>query len=164
VASLVARHLHLPADRIWTAGAAEPSSQHIGGPHDAVRRGEQLRAGEEPALVVVPTDETVWLGSDTGWTARLVGALCPAATWWVVDAGRKVEDVRRELTAFGSVQALAMFGTQRTASPATVWDLELPISVVDGRAASKGTWLAVLLDALDAVRGLTREPAPCPSF
>ena len=96
-----------------------------------------------PTLVVVDTD-----AADRSWTAGIVEALRPDLLWAAVDAAHKAGDVRGQLAPLGRVDALAVCGAARTTSPATTWELGVPVALLDDRPASRGAWLALLLDKL----------------
>jgi hypothetical protein len=81
----------------------------------------------------------------------VVRTLVPDRLHLVVDAGRKSTDVRRTIAEVGPAQSLFVTGAARTASPASVWELGVPVELIDGRPASTGAWAALLLDALAAL-------------
>ena len=117
---------------------------------DAVAQLPLMHAATTPSVVAVEIDND----RDEhrfGWAPQLVAALQPDAVWGAVDAGRKVEDLRAELALLGPIDALIVSGAARTASPATVWDLDIPIAIVDGRPATAGAWAGLLFDALRSV-------------
>jgi hypothetical protein len=114
---------------------------------DAARRGFELTAQDRPAIVVIATD-TVDSDPDDIWAAGILRALQPTAAWLVVDATRKPEDNRSALLRIGAVDAIAVHSAQLSASPATVWDLGLPIALLDGRPATTFAWSGLLFGAL----------------
>jgi hypothetical protein len=86
----------------------------------------------------------------------MIAALYPTAVWAVVDARWKTEDSRAQLDRLGRVDALAVHSAQLSASPASVWDLDLPLGLLDGRAASTFAWTGLLFPLL---RGAARHRA-----
>jgi hypothetical protein len=62
-------------------------------------------------------------------------------------------DTQAELAKLGTAPTtLLVTGAARTASPATVWELGIPVAVLDARPATRA-WAALLIDALDAQEG-----------
>ncbi len=156
VVAALADQLHIPAAAAWVVdhSAANGTEHVITGPHDAARRAEELRGGDVPAIVIIDTaaDDRLAPGQ-ISWCAQVLAALAPTAVWAVVDATRKTADVRAELDRLGPLHGLAVHSLARTSSPATVWDLDIPVALLDGRAATTGSWAALLFDALQAPSG-----------
>ncbi len=146
-AELIAAELHLASESIWLTGPVTTRPRVIAGPTDAVTQAARLRTATTPSLVTIELTPGL-PGQPFGWASQLLAALAPTAVWAVVDAGRKVEDLRAELAPLGLIDALVVVGAARTATPATVWDLEIPIAIVDGRPATPGTWAGLLFDTL----------------
>lgn len=149
--------LRIPAESIGVAGLAEPGTDHpvITGQAEALRLRTELRRADLPSIVVIATDATV-AGPDDPWAAEMLAALCPTAVWAVVDARWKTEDSRAQLDRLGRVDALVVHSAQLSASPASVWDLDLPLGLLDGRAASTFAWTGLLFPLL---RGGARHRA-----
>lgn len=103
-----------------------------------------------PLLIVIATDTTT--GRELA--ADVIAAVSPDAVWAAVDATRKPADSRRALAPAGRIDGLIVTHAERSSSPATVWELDLPISLVDGRASTGPVWAVLLLDKLGE---LTRE-------
>ena len=69
-------------------------------------------------------------------------AVQPDQVWVAVDASRKPDDTARWVHAVAAripVDAVAVEGTEHTATPDTVEELNLPIGWVDGAAATRST-------------------------
>jgi hypothetical protein len=149
--------LRIPHDSIGVAGLAEPAPDYpvISGRAEALRLRTELRRADLPSIVVIATDATV-AGPDDPWAAEMLAALCPTAVWAVVDARWKTEDSRAQLDRLGAVDALVVHSAQLSASPASVWDLDLPLGLLDGRAASTFAWTGLLFPLL---RGAARHRA-----
>lgn len=100
-----------------------------------------------PAVVAVasPVER-----STSSWVRRALEALDPSATWAVVDAGRKPEDVLDWSERIGGVDAVAVGGVDRTASPASILGTGLPVARIDGRRATPALWAAILTERLAA--------------
>ena len=79
---------------------------------------------------------------------EIVRALAPDAFWAHVDATRKPADTAMALARLGTPTALVITGAQRTASPATVWELGVPAALLDHRPATPSAWAVLLLDKL----------------
>ena len=158
IARDLARQLHIPVRAVWIAGHAVTSKQAIYGPQTAAQRAAEMRSADIPSLVVVSTDGSDAFADDRpSWAAQVIAALQPDAVWAVVDATRKAEDSRSDLEGLGPIDALALHSAARTASPATVWDLDIPVALLDGRPASAGVWAALLFDRLRAPDGSPRS-------
>ena len=144
--------LRIPQHSIGVAGLpervrAELDYPEISGRAEALRLRSELRRAELPSIVVIATDATE-AGSDDPWAAELLAALRPTAVWAVVDARWKTEDSRAQLDRLGRVDALVVHSAQLSASPASVWDLDLPLGLLDGRAASTFAWTGLLFPLL----------------
>jgi|GEM_PF-1658435 len=141
--------LRIPPTGIGVAGLADPGSDYpvITGRAEALRLRTELRRADLPSIVVIATDLTV-AGPDDPWAAEMLAALCPTAVWAVVDARWKTEDSRAQLDRLGQVDALVVHSAQLSASPASVWDLDLPLGLLDGRAASTFAWTGLLFPLL----------------
>lgn len=102
-----------------------------------------LRAGERPGLLVVPAEEAGdrLAGMAVSARADLVVLAVPA-TGKPSDQRRLV---RRLAEAGVAVDGLAVDHAARTSSPATVWELGLPVILLDGRPATVEQWIALLL-------------------
>jgi hypothetical protein len=150
VANQVAAELDLPATRILvaaasTAGTGVPASRRLSGVDTAVRRVAKLRDEGGPLVVVV---EAPGDGTADQHVHALVDAVEPAVVWAVADATRKTADTARHLAGLGRVDGLAVRGANRTADPATVLALDVPVALLDGRPATPRHWAALLCDRL----------------
>ena len=152
-AERVCAALRLDATGVWAAGCGGrvPAERSLTQPWEAARLAARLRHERTaPLVAVVATDELVDIDElDDDWAAQMVRALAPDALWLAADAARKPADLRAAAGALGRVDALAVFGAARTTSPASVWELGVPVALLDGRRASRGTWTALLIDKLD---------------
>lgn len=152
--------LRLPRNSIAVAGLPEQSDGEIdypsiGSRQQAMRLRTELSRTDSPSIVVIATDATE-AGSDDPWAGEMLAALRPTAVWAVVDARWKTEDSRAQLELLGQVDALVVHSAQLSASPASVWDLDLPLGLLDGRAASTFAWTGLLFRLL---RGDARHRA-----
>jgi hypothetical protein len=154
--SLRAR-MRLRADSVWAAGypdGAVPVERTLADPRQAAAVAAELRgAAAVPTIVVVATDDPDGESGQDEWAAAMLRALAPDATWVLVDATRKSSDTRAALRAIGTTDALVVTGGERTASPATVWQLGAPVAMLDGRPATPGAWAILLLDKLAELTG-----------
>jgi hypothetical protein len=162
IASVLALELHIPQRSIWVVDPTDTGGhgQVISGPADAARHADTMCLRETPSIVVVDTaaDDTL-IDDDVSWCAQILAALSPQAVWAVIDASRKTGDVQAELDRLGPVDALAVYSVTKTSSPATVWDLDVPVALLDGRPASQGVWAALLFDVLGRPMGHIRVAA-----
>ncbi|HEY2043277.1 MAG TPA: hypothetical protein VGH11_11440 [Jatrophihabitans sp.] len=165
-AAHLATQLRIDETEIVIAGlAGHPITEVIGGgrhaaesvnlgvlntPSEAAAAHTVLAELDTPSIVVIATD-TIENDPDDIWPAEMLRALQPTTAWLNVDATRKVEDNRSALeriSHIGRIDAVAVHSAQLTASPATVWDLGLPIALLDGRPATTFVWSGLLLGAL----------------
>jgi hypothetical protein len=152
--------LRIPRNTIRVAGLPEHSDEEseypwISGRQEASRLRTELSRTDLPCIVVIATDATE-AGSEDPWAAEMLAALRPTAVWAVVDARWKTEDSRAQLDLLGQVDALVVHSAALSASPASVWDLDLPLGLLDGRAASTFAWTGLLFRLL---RGDARHRA-----
>jgi hypothetical protein len=149
----LAARMHLPAVRVYSAnGTARADAAPVGDVWQAAALAAEVRAeATAAAIVVLATDGRPDGGGCGDWERAMLAAIEPDALWALVDATRKPADTRAQLAKLGTAPtALVVTGATRTASPATVWELGIPVAVLDGRPATRGTWAALLIDALDA--------------
>jgi hypothetical protein len=127
--------------------ARTPEHLVINGSEEAAERRRSWRRRERPSVVVIDAE----LGRDKqGWAYHVLAALEPSATWGVVDATRKTEDVAAWVNGLGGVDALAVNDLDATVSPASVLQLDVPVGRLDGRPASPALWAALLTERLAA--------------
>lgn len=145
----VVSSLRVEADAIRVAGAPPELGGYLsfGGCRGAARLGAELRGADGPSVVVIATDAGECDPNDP-WPREMLQALRATAVWAVIDATRKTEDARAQLGRLGTVDALAVHSAQLSASPATVWDLDLPIALLDSRPASAAAWSGLLFGLL----------------
>lgn len=145
--------MRLRPENVWAAGCpagSVPADRTVDDVWQAATVAAEVRlGGRGPTIVVVATDDddTDELGHER-WAADVVRALAPEALWAVVDATRKPSDTRARLRALGSPTALVVTAAARTASPASVWELDVPTALIDGRPATRGGWAVLLIDKL----------------
>lgn len=114
---------------------------------DAAEKRRSWRRRERPSVVVIDAE----LGHDKpAWAYHVLAALEPEATWGVVDATRKTEDVAAWMHGLGGIDAIALNDIDATVSPAAVLQLEVPVGRIDGRPASAALWAALLTERLAA--------------
>lgn len=108
-------------------------------------RGE-LATAATPSVLVLASDGGPAQGEDP-WAPAMLQALRPTAAWAVVDATGKTEDTRAWLRPLGA-DALCVHSSRHSASPATVWDLDLPVALLDGQPADTTAWAGLLFSLL----------------
>jgi hypothetical protein len=153
---VLVERMDLPSERLWTFGcsALSAADRRLVEAADAralaraVRRGKGATA-TPPTLVVVCTDHAEDATADARPSAAtIIAALSPDACWLHVDATRKPADTARQLAELGTPTALVVTGAARTASPASVWELDVPVALLDGRPASASAWAVLMLEKL----------------
>jgi hypothetical protein len=118
--------------------------RRISSPAEAASLREELVGAATPCVLVIGTDGA-GLGPDDPWPAAMINALRPAAVWGVVDARWKTEDCQAQLARLPRTDALAVHSAELSTSPASVWELELPIGLLDERRPSHFIWLGMLI-------------------
>ncbi|HEX4901217.1 MAG TPA: hypothetical protein VFV42_00300 [Acidimicrobiales bacterium] len=145
----VHEQLGLSPDRLMLASRSEsrvfPTSRRFTSSQEVVEHRRAWSRATVPTLVVV--DEPVGVRS-TAWARHVLDALEPAAVWAVTDAQRKPEDVVAWAERIGGIDAIALDGTEETASPAAVLATGLPVALIDGHTATPARWAAVLDERL----------------
>ncbi len=113
----------------------------------------QTRQAHSAAVVVVDPGPSMHTAARV---AALVGTLEPQFTVVAADATDDLDAARTALDALDraglAADAVAVEGVARTDRPAAVFELPAPVSWVDGRPATRGGWLGLLMDALPAAR------------
>ena len=127
--------------------ARTPQNMVITGSDDAQEKRRSWRRRDRPSVVVIDAD---LCAEKPAWAYHVLAALEPEATWGVVDATRKTEDVAAWVDGLGGVDALAVNELDATVSPAAVLQLDVPVGRIDGRAASPSLWAALLTERLAA--------------
>ncbi|HET6211196.1 MAG TPA: hypothetical protein VFD94_12470 [Jatrophihabitans sp.] len=148
----VAGKLRIPRRQIGIAGLSDESpvlADHclISGPAEAARLRDELSNADTPAIVVIATDAVTADPADP-WASQMLAALAPAAVWAVVDARWKTEDSRIHIDRLGPVDALVVHAAELSLSPASVWDLDLPLALLDGRSPTTFAWTGLLFRLL----------------
>jgi len=130
-----------------TLGTGVHASRRITGPTDARRRALRLHARPVPTLVAVdaPLDD-----DGAAWARDIAAELGASAVWALVEASRKTPDLRTHLDGLGRVGAIAVRGAARSADPASVLGLGVPVALLDGQPATPAAWAALLVARLDA--------------
>jgi hypothetical protein len=152
VARTVATMLRIAEDTIGVAGLPPAVITGLGlcqlsGVREAQRLRQQLRLADTPSIVVIATDGAV-SDPDDPWAGQLLTALAPTATWAAIDARWKTEDSRAYLDRIPTVDALAVYAAELSGSPASVWDLDLPLAMLDGRPPTTFAWTGLLFRLL----------------
>ena len=127
--------------------ARTPENMVITGSDDAMEKRRSWRRRDRPSVVVIDTD---LCAEKPAWAYHVLAALEPEATWGVVEATRKTEDVAAWVDGLGGLDALAVNDLDATTSPAAVLQLDVPVGRIDGRTASPSLWAALLTERLAA--------------
>jgi hypothetical protein len=160
--------LRLTEAALWFSGVdTHPAAAICGADDFLVRRSansitqmtnlkQNLTKLETVGLVLIATDSPD-AEPDDPWAASLLDALDPTYTIAVVDSTRKTDDSLRWLESLGAVDALAIHSTRRTSSPASVWELGVPVIMIDGRAAAPAEWMSLLMPLMSRTRERVRS-------
>ncbi|MEO6700012.1 MAG: hypothetical protein ABI140_20435 [Jatrophihabitantaceae bacterium] len=145
-ANTVARTLRIAQQNIGVAGLPEELLSDKGysvvsGPREAGRLRRELSLADTPSIVVIATDT-----SDPAdpWAREMLAVLGATTAWAVVDARWKTDDSRAHLSRLGPVDALIVHAAELSVSPASVWDLDLPLALLDGRVPTTFAWTGLL--------------------
>jgi hypothetical protein len=96
-------------------------------------RGAELAHARTAGIVVVDAPfDLVADPQGRAWVADAVQVVGAAATWALVDATRRAEDLQRWLGCLPSPQALVVHGAALTSDPDAVLGLGLPVASHDG--------------------------------
>lgn len=159
-ARTVAATLRIPESTVAVAGLSELVTGAVesaagvgyrvpGGASETGRLRTELMLSESPSIVVLATD-----GADANphdpWVVDTLAALRPSTVWAVLDARWKIEDCRALLGRLGRVDGIVVHSAQLSGSPASVWDLDVPVALLDGRPATTFAWAGLLLSRLGA--------------
>lgn len=127
-------------------GTGVSAARRISGPTQAQRRSRTLHRADVASVVAVdaPLDD-----GGAEWARRVADELAAATVWAVVDATRKTADLADQLARLGRVDALVVRNAARTADPASVLALGLPVAVLDGVPATGRAWATLLLDRME---------------
>jgi len=147
--------LRVDPDSILAAGCPSGSVPHENVIFDrwqAATVVERVRSTSiTPTVLVVATDNPGDALTEDHWVAGIVGAVSADQCWLVVDATRKPADTRALIAEIGEPHALVVADAARTASPASMWELDIPVAMIDGRPATRGAWAVLLIDKLTAL-------------
>ncbi|HEX2902195.1 MAG TPA: hypothetical protein VHO01_01950, partial [Jatrophihabitans sp.] len=141
-ARAAAKQLRLPAGQLVLAGLEDDAMRTVNGRRQAARLRQEASEADLPVIVVVATDSQ---DPEDSWTADLLAALRPDQLWAVVDARWKPEDCHALLDRLPAAHALVVHAAELSASPASVWDLDLPLALLDERRPSTFVWLSLLM-------------------
>ena len=153
VAREIAEELGLPVATsvaVATAGSATPDvaeRQVLHGADEAAERRSTWRRRSNLTVVAVDAPLTASGAADA---RAFLAALSPTATWGVVEATRKAQDVGSWTRALGGVHALALTELEETSDPAAVLELGIPVSRLGGRPATPRAWATLLTGRLAA--------------
>jgi len=149
----IAQELGLPAATsvaVATAGTPAPDvpdRQVLRDPAEAAQRRSAWRRRSNLTVVAVDAPLTA---SGAAQARAVLAALSPTATWGVVEATRKAQDVGSWTRALGGVHALALTDLEETSDPAAVLELGIPVSRLGSRPATPRAWATLLTGRLAA--------------
>jgi hypothetical protein len=152
MARSVSEELDLDPDDVVLASSRSrskrlPEERRIESPEMAADRRRGWYRRRRPTVVAIDVPLARKPGT---FASSVLEALEPSATWAVVDAWRKPEDVGAWTDALGGVDAIALESTEDTTSPAAILRLGIPVGRVDGHPASAALWTALLVERLEA--------------
>ncbi len=82
----------------------------------------------------------------TEWTNEMLDHLEPTQVWAVASAGWKADDVHAWAQRLGGFDVLAVERLDETVSPASLLEIGIPVSRIEGEPANAMRWADVLLD------------------
>ncbi|GAT71128.1 hypothetical protein PS9374_06819 [Planomonospora sphaerica] len=129
-----------------TAGTGIHNTRLLNGPRAAQQRARKIHRDDVPYVVVV--DSTPEQGNGE-WARAIADGLGATAVWAVVDATRKTADTARHLRTLGKVDAIAVNAVAATGDPASVLDLDIPVSHLADRPGTAQAWAALLCERLE---------------
>ncbi|GGK95932.1 hypothetical protein Ppa06_67780 [Planomonospora parontospora subsp. parontospora] len=129
-----------------TAGTGIHNTRLLNGPRSAQQRARKIHRDDVPYVVVV--DSTPEQGNGE-WARAIADGLGATAVWAVVDATRKTADTARHLRTLGKVDAIAVNAVAATGDPASVLDLDIPVSHLADRPGTAQAWAALLCERLE---------------
>ena len=153
VAREIAAELGLPAATsvaVATAGATTSDVAERQVLHDADEAAERRAAWRRRSNLTVVAVDAPLTASGAADARAFLTALSPTATWGVVEATRKAQDVGSWTRALGGVHALALTELEETSDPAAVLELGIPVSRLGGRPATPRAWATLLTGRLAA--------------
>ena len=149
-ARTISRMLRLRLGSIVAAGTDSVVGgpvRRISSPAEAALLREELAAADTPSVLAIATDGAGTDAEDP-WPAAMLAALRPSIIWAVVDARWKSEDSLAQLGRLPRVDGLVVHSAELSASPASVWEFDLPIGLLDDRRPSGFIWLGMLIRLL----------------
>ncbi|MBG0833331.1 hypothetical protein HS041_37145 [Planomonospora sp. ID67723] len=154
MAKQVARTLNVGAGQILlaapsTAGTDVHSSRRLSGPRAAIQKARKIHRDDVPYVVVVATTPEDRNGE---WVSAVADGLGATAVWAVVDATRKTADTARHLGSLGKVDAIVVNAPDATGDPASVLELNLPVSYLADRPSTSQAWAALLCERLEEMQ------------
>jgi hypothetical protein len=153
VAREIAEELGLPVATsvaVATAGSAACDVAERQVLHDAGEAAERRSAWRRRSNLTVVAVDAPLTASGAAEARAFLSALSPTATWGVVEATRKAQDVGSWTRALGGVHALALTELEETSDPAAVLELGIPVSRLGGRPATPRAWATLLTGRLAA--------------
>jgi hypothetical protein len=153
VARSIAEELGLPAATsvaVATAGTAGHDVAARQVLHGAAEAAERRTAWRRRSNLTVVAVDAPLTASGAAEARAFLTALSPTATWGVVEATRKAQDVGSWTRALGGVHALALTELEETSDPAAVLELGIPVSRLGGRPATPRAWATLLTGRLAA--------------
>ncbi|OJV27848.1 MAG: hypothetical protein BGO26_16305 [Actinobacteria bacterium 69-20] len=148
-ADVLTRGQNAPFDSAWTFECPlGPRQGEVVAPNRAITSIAQASAlaqqwrsrAEKPVLVAVATDGPTWRQR----SATVIAELQADAVWAVVDATRKPDDTRRALGGLTRVDGIIVVNGRHTSSPASVWGIDKPIALLNGRRSTPTAWTVLL--------------------
>ncbi|GII05681.1 hypothetical protein [Planobispora takensis] len=151
LAKEVARVLNVGSGQILlaarsTAGTEIHTARRLSGPVAALRKARKIHRDDVPYIVVVASAPDEGNGE---WACSVADALGATAVWAIVDATRKTADTARHLRTLGKIDAIAVNSLNATGDPASVLDLNIPVSYLADRPCTPQEWAGLLCERLE---------------
>jgi hypothetical protein len=150
IAADLAREFGRPKEEIVLASQhvkGSAASKVLGTVESAEDAQRSWSRRQRPTFVAIDAGVGV---RDTSWAEHVLTALEPIATFGVLEATRKAEDIAAWADALGGIDCLAITNIEETVSPAAVLQTGIPVERIDGRKATPEYWALLLTERLPA--------------
>jgi hypothetical protein len=124
-------------------------ARRVTGIDQLASRLDRWRKRTTPTVAVLDAPLSV---KSAWWNRRALATLHAQAVWLVVPATRKTDDVAGWAHRLGRADAVMVTDADTSADPASILQLGLPVTWLDGRPATPGAWAGLLVDRLVATR------------
>jgi hypothetical protein len=127
------------------AQARVPVARRLGSIEQIEGKLERWHHKSTATIVVVDAPMTP---AAAEWNREVLDTLEPTASWLVVPATRKTNDVAEWAKRLGPADGLVITEVAASRDPASVLCLGIPVAWLDGRPATAGAWAGLLVERL----------------